>query len=798
MMKRTKNFILLILAMFIGLGLVGCGGNDNPNKDDITGDTETPGGDDTGGDDTGGDDTGGDDTGGDDTGGDDTDEDDTGGTVIPPTLIGGKIELGKIPYVFGTGVSGQSPVKSGATSNDISFELEGYGVGTTGGEGATAANIHVVKTANEFINILPAQKSTTPMIIYIEGEMNIAGASAQEFLFKEVSNVSIIGLGSNASLNGIGIRIERCNNFIVQNLEIHHVLASAAEGDGIGIIDSKQVWVDHCEFYSQLEWTTSAGQTILNESASVKDKYDAMLDIKKESDNITISWNYFHDGYKTGLAGYSDKDTYNRHITFHHNIYANVNSRVPLLRAGTTHIYNNYYYNIMGTGINSRFGNKVFVENTIFENAKQPVCSIDSKDIGSWNLKGIIYENCFTSKVDSDEVAWGGVNMASTTDYTPTYQYTVNSTTYLKDIVLGNAGVGVYNIKEGNLKMKVVDDAIAKINEIGTIAYTTACYNAIQAAIAVCSSLTEELLALVTNYDVLTSAISTYYGLAVQAVISYIDQIGSVTSTSGQSIRTARAAYNSLLADYKSQVTNYSVLTAAESAYSNYAVTDVINKINQISNPVVLASLTTIEEAREMYDLLTQGQKSQVTNYNVLVAAEAEYTSLNAIEQVKTAINSIGIVTVQSGSLIAEVRSKYNALSENQKLSISADILKILTDAEEAYEIAIANSKSHNFATDGATSNYFIIAGSVSNGRLKLDSNGSIQFTTTGPVTLVIQASGKSAGSIIQITGTNSYSYQVTGVDTDTDTYTITITTAGTYTIAKKTNETYIYSISVS
>ncbi len=56
---------------------------------------------------------------------------------------------------------------------------------------------------------------------------------------------------------------------------------------------------------------------------------------------------YFHDHWKSSLCGHSDsngaQDTGKLHITYAHNYWKNTNSRGPLIRFGTGHIYNSYY-----------------------------------------------------------------------------------------------------------------------------------------------------------------------------------------------------------------------------------------------------------------------------------------------------------------------------------------------------------------------------------------------------------------------------------------------------------------------
>jgi pectate lyase len=126
--------------------------------------------------------------------------------------------------------------------------------------------------------------------------------------------------------------------------------------DGIGVENSKNIWIDHCEIYNMIGDCNGDGKidTKGDISGGDIDWYDGLLDVKADSAYITVSWNYFHDAFKTSLIGSSDSDLYDRKITFHHNIYSNVDSRLPSYRGGTGHMFNNYYVNVLSSGINSR------------------------------------------------------------------------------------------------------------------------------------------------------------------------------------------------------------------------------------------------------------------------------------------------------------------------------------------------------------------------------------------------------------------------------------------------------------
>lgn len=126
------------------------------------------------------------------------------------------------------------------------------------------------------------------------------------------------------------------------------------------------------------------------------------------------------------------------------------------------------------------------------------------------------------------------------------------------------------------------------------------------------------------------------------AVTDAINSIGDVTLGSQGIIASCRAQYDALSQEAKSYVTNYDVLAAAESTYNalvqqeneNQAnsqaqgqANTVIDLINQIGT-VNAGSGEAINRARSAYNGLSDRAKGYVSNYSVLLQAEAIYQSL--------------------------------------------------------------------------------------------------------------------------------------------------------------------------
>jgi pectate lyase len=185
------------------------------------------------------------------------------------------------------------------------------------------------------------------------------------------------------------------------------------------VLNAQNVWIDHCELYSD----DPAAQPD-------KDLYDGLLDLTQESAFITVSWCSLHDHWKGSLAGSSDDDPFDRRATYHHNYFKNVYSRVPSYRGGKGHVFNNYYADVAGSGVNSRVGAVLRIEGNSFERVKNAIVSLDSAVVGYWDVA----DNLF---VDSS-----GMVTTSNGSFTPPYAYTLDSSSTVKATVTQYAGVG--------------------------------------------------------------------------------------------------------------------------------------------------------------------------------------------------------------------------------------------------------------------------------------------------------------------------------------------------------------------
>ncbi|KAL2204923.1 pectin lyase-like protein [Sarocladium strictum] len=283
-------------------------------------------------------------------------------------------------------------------------QLVGFGAGTTGGgsgAGTTVTSCSALQTA-----------------IAKGGVINISGTLSGCGSMRLVSGTTIKGVGSNSGLVGSGFRLVKISNVIIRNLKMRQ---SPAGADLIDIEESTRIWVDHNEL-------SNDGIT------GDKDYYDGLLDIKRAADQITVSWNTFSDHWKGSLIGHSDsngsQDSGKLRVTYHHNYWNNVNSRTPSIRFGTAHIYSSCYENIPASGINSRMGAQVLVEQSSFTNVKRAiVTNLDSSQDGFATQRGNVF-------VNSDTTITGG------SSFSPSYAYTTDPASCVCTLLKAQAGTG--------------------------------------------------------------------------------------------------------------------------------------------------------------------------------------------------------------------------------------------------------------------------------------------------------------------------------------------------------------------
>ena len=282
---------------------------------------------------------------------------------------------------------------------DISYQFENSPIGfasldtlgqkcTYGGEGGDTI---IVETGEELFQILDVRRDPRfdqnfpPLVLLINGMLTWTTEEMMDL--KENYDLTILGNGNYAIIEGFGLNIFRSHNIIIRNIEFRD-----SPDDCINITDSlsHHIWIDHCTFSDSPDIDPGGN------------RHDGLLDIKHGASFITVSWKHFYNHQKTALLGHSDgnadEDIGRLKVTYHHNWWDNTGSRHPRIRFGEVHVFNNFYDNSegnMGYGIASTMEADVVVEANYFRNVGHPihVGYGDSEEGDAVEINNI-YENC--------------------------------------------------------------------------------------------------------------------------------------------------------------------------------------------------------------------------------------------------------------------------------------------------------------------------------------------------------------------------------------------------------------------
>ena len=317
---------------------------------------------------------------------------------------------------------------------------------------------------------------TRPLAVRIIGQLSKSdmpelGSSAIGLQVKgkgQDMNLTIEGIGNDATLHGYGVLVRAC-----KYVELRNFAVMMHPEDGISFdTDNEHVWGHHLDiFYGQ-------------NKGGDKSKGDGSFDVKGTF-YCTVSDNHFWDSGKCNLNSNGDEVDY---VTYHHNWYDHSDSRHPRVRKSKhLHVFNNYFDGNSKYGIGSTTGSCIFSEKNYFRNCKYPMLiskqgsdihngvgsSNDTKGTFSSEDGGIIksYDNYMVGqtsfepyvagdalyskhfdayvvanrndKVPSDVVALkGGTNYNNFDTDGSFYSYTPDAAENVPGIVMGHYGAG--------------------------------------------------------------------------------------------------------------------------------------------------------------------------------------------------------------------------------------------------------------------------------------------------------------------------------------------------------------------
>lgn len=278
-----------------------------------------------------------------------------------------------------TSADGTTVTGIGNILNSVGRDVGG-GVNSKGGKANTNAGI-IKKLADD----------GTPLVIRIVGGVtapdgvtafdcaDYGGTKGDNGYMVRMQNgrdVTIEGIGSDATIDGWGIHFicstgdpeaGRGRSFEVRNLAFKNVpedcigMEGQQEGSTL-TAPVERCWVHNCSFYVP---------SVANPAESDKKEGDGACDFKR-GQYMTMDYCYYVGYHKTNLVGSSDSSL-QYHITWHHNLWEDCESRGPLGRNADMHIYNCIYRDQTSYCMNPRANCYIFSEYNTFERSKNPM-----------------------------------------------------------------------------------------------------------------------------------------------------------------------------------------------------------------------------------------------------------------------------------------------------------------------------------------------------------------------------------------------------------------------------------------
>ena len=591
--------------------------------------------------------------------------------------------------------SSNSPVKNGvgAYNNDGTLKSDASVLYVT------EANKNTVKLTignTEYTGVaaitqaIKAKSNCQPVAIRIIGQVTLSGlackdvSSAYAIGVKGAANVTFEGIGDDATLYGAGVAVFQSTGIEVRNLGLMN-WGGGKDGDGISLKQSLGVWVHNNDvFYG------NAG------SDGDQAKGDGSMDLKDNSQYVTVSYNHFWDSGKMSLCGMKSESGENW-ITYHHNWFDHSDSRHPRIRTMSVHVYNNYYDGNSKYGVGAAKDSEAFVEANYFRHCNYPMLSsmqgsdVLAGGIFSGENGGVIkaYNNYMEGQksviyANSD----AGTTTASATDF-DAYLATSRSETV----------PSTYKAKQGGKTYSNFDTKV----DLGV---DTADIDA--------------------PADV-PSIVTKYAGRIMG---------GDFKWTFDNSVDDASYSLNRPLKDklnaYKTSLVSVGggSVSSGEKHIHNYVST-------------ITKKATCAEEGEITYTCIATNGTCDKKTYTEVVPKTAhtygEWKVVKEATETEEGLKSHSC-TVCGAEETASIPKKGS------------------TGGTETPEVPTGDAKVHNFTTSGANSSFFVISGNLASNKgtvtyngltltqcLKMESSTSIKFTASskGTLTLVFAESGK-------------------------------------------------------
>ncbi|MGP4111859.1 pectinesterase family protein [Streptomyces sp. 4N509B] len=238
------------------------------------------------------------------------------------------------------------------TDTPVGFaSLDAHGLnGTTGGAGGPQV------TVSDLAGLVRYAQAPDPYVIRVAGTIEVEPFGE---MIAVASNKTIVGAGPRAAIVGGGLHLDQVSNVIVRNLTFRDSYipgdwdgkSPENDNDAVRMDTAHHVWIDHCAFLR-------GG--------------DGLVDVRRDSDYVTLSWNLFAGHNKTLGIGWTENVV--TKITIHHNWFRGTFQRNPSIdNTEAAHFYNNHLEHFGQYGTMSRGGARVVAEHNHYAEGQDPI-----------------------------------------------------------------------------------------------------------------------------------------------------------------------------------------------------------------------------------------------------------------------------------------------------------------------------------------------------------------------------------------------------------------------------------------
>ncbi|MDD7294756.1 MAG: RICIN domain-containing protein, partial [Oscillospiraceae bacterium] len=227
--------------------------------------------------------------------------------------------------------------------------LEGFAANCQVAEGEKAGTIGgllgktvIVSTVEDFKSALD---STEPLTIVVNGNLDMQ----KEYHTRIRDNKTIVGAYGTNQIADCMLRTNNeygnegdnpSDNIIIRNIDFR--AKNVEDRILINIWSSRNIWVDHCTFVSEL----TRDRDEVGKFIWLNTPYESYLDAKdrlRSPDYITLSYNIFRNRYWTVAYGTQNEETTRCRTSVMYNWWDQCVRRCPQIGNGIGHIYNNFY-----------------------------------------------------------------------------------------------------------------------------------------------------------------------------------------------------------------------------------------------------------------------------------------------------------------------------------------------------------------------------------------------------------------------------------------------------------------------